>query len=119
MKLNIETIPHSAQRYDTCGNWWTGPDGTIEIRVSDMDSPPFELAIVLHEIIEVALCLAANVSEASVDRFDEAYMGDGEPGDNPAAPYHKEHVVASICERAIAHCLNIDWNEYSKAIERL
>ena len=119
MKLNIATIPHSEQRFGQCGDWWTDLDGTIEIRVSDMRNPPFELAVVLHEIIEVALCLAANVSESSVDRFDMEYMGDGEPGDNPAAPYWKQHVVASICERAIAHCLNIDWNEYSKAIERL
>ena len=119
MKLNIATIPHSEQRFGQVGDWEIDEGGVIQIRVSQMDNPPFELAVVLHEIIEVALCLAANVSEGSVDRFDMAYMGSGEPGDNPAAPYHKQHVTASICERAIAHCLNIDWNEYSKAIERL
>ena len=35
MKINIRTIPHDKQRYETCGDYWTDSEGRIKIVVSD------------------------------------------------------------------------------------
>lgn len=119
MKINTRTVPHHKQRFGQCGDWWVDPDGIYQVRVSFMSNSRFQLAVVLHEIIEAVLCKELGIPESAVDAFDETFEGDGEPGDDASAPYYNAHVTASICERAIAHCLNIDWNEYSKAIEQL
>ena len=74
-----------------------------------------------------------------IDRFDIAYEkaraaerdGDEslvapcgcrhreEPGDDPHAPYHKQHQVATTCEKLIAEALEMDWEAYGRAVEKL
>lgn len=121
LHIHIKTIPHQEQRYATCGDWYWDKSGVLQIRVSDLGETDYELAVALHELIEVLLCKSAVVTEAEVDHFDKNFKGEAgdEPGDNPSAPYHRQHVTASICERAIAQCLEIDWNDYAKAIDSL
>ena len=41
-----------------------------------------------------------------------AFKGSGEPGADPAAPYHSEHEAAQAAERALATALNVDWRSY-------
>lgn len=119
LHIHIKTIPHKDHRYETVGDWFWDKEGHLQIRVSDMGDSDYELAVALHELIEVALCKSADVSEAEVDHFDKKWKDGGEPGDDPKAPYHKQHVTASICERAIAQCLEIDWNDYERTIDSL
>jgi hypothetical protein len=119
LRIHIKTIPHKDHRYETVGDWFYDRKGVLQIRVSAIRDSDYELAVALHEVIEAALCNCLNVTEAEVDHFDKNFKGDGEPGDDPKAPYHRQHVTASICERAIAQCLEIDWNDYTKAIDSL
>jgi hypothetical protein len=128
LTINIETIPHSEHRYSTVGDWFFDDAGVLQIRVSKMSDPRFSLCVALHEAIESVLCKEMGVTQATADDFDMKYekereageRDDGdEPGDDHAAPYHAQHVTASICERAIAQTLGIDWNEYGKEIEGL
>ena len=42
-----------------------------------------------------------------------------EPGDDPRAPYHREHEFAGCVERLLAHELGIDWNDYEDALDAL
>jgi hypothetical protein len=130
----IETIPHTSQRYPTVGDWQFGSTLTIggslalRIKVSDLNNPDYEFLIGLHELIEAYLCHRAGISERDVDRFDRQFeesgpsvaFGDtGEPGDDPAAPYHRQHVFASAIERLMAHELGIDWTAYSATLDAL
>ena len=119
MRIAIETVPHGDQRYPTCGDWVWGPNDELTIRVSDMGDWRKEAAVGLHEAVEALLCKRSRVSQTLVDQFDRAYAGDGEPGDDPAAPYHREHCFATAVERLFIAALGVSWADYSQAVEGL
>lgn len=118
MKISIETIPHHEQRYVTCGDYWDGPDGTKQVRVSALGDWRMELLIAVHEIIEAALCDARGISEPDVKAWDEAHPDD-DPGALPDAPYHKEHMFAERLERLLALELGVNWDQYDERVEAL
>jgi hypothetical protein len=72
MRIVIETIDHSKQRYPTVGDWQARTDG-LHITVSKMSDPRYEFLVGMHEAIEAVLCQHAGISPAAVDRFDKAY----------------------------------------------
>lgn len=125
VKIVIETIPHTSQRYPTVGDWWIDDDGTWQIRVSE---PPetstlfpekFAFLVALHELVEMAMCRSHGITGEEIDSFDKHFAGEGEPGDDKNAPYHFEHRIATGVEVIIAAQLGVDWNEYDRAIEDL
>ena len=118
LRIVIETIPHSQQRYATVGDWRFRPDG-LHIAVSKMSGRRYEFLIAMHETIE---CQHAGVSQRAVDSFDMAYEkhrkpgDDSEPGDDPRAPYHRQHMFASKVERMLAHELAVNWAAYNRQV---
>ena len=118
MKINIQTIPHSTQRYPTAGDWWLDPDQTWQIRVSDIGDWRMQFLTALHEMCEMALCHATGISAESVDAFDFNWTLKGnppfinEPGDDPESPYYDAHQKASAIERQMAANLNVHWAAY-------
>jgi hypothetical protein len=42
-----------------------------------------------------------------------------EPGDDPLAPYHWQHQMATMFEKVMARLLRVDWREYEEAINAL
>lgn len=121
MKIQIETIPHAEQRYETVGDWFRDKDGTLHIKVSDMGNDKYALLVAIHELIEVSLCEHRGITQGQVDAFDmefEANRKDGdesEAGDDPAAPYGKEHRFATGIESLMASELDVNWKEYEDA----
>src|SRR5579862_3622522 len=106
MNITIKTIPQSAQRYETIGDYWFDEAGNIELRVSDTGNWKYEALVALNELVEVLLCKERGISEPDIKAFDEAYEAnrpagdyDSEPGDDPLAPYGKEHRFAENLER--------------------
>lgn len=126
MKITIETIPHNEQRYDTCGDWqMTGTfrHGELHVTVSDLNNWRLEALIGIHELVEAMLCFPAGPTGAEVDNWD---MGDKwkengypDPGEDPSAPYHKQHRVATVVESLVAAELRVDWRDYTRAIDDL
>lgn len=125
VKIIIETIPHSAQRYDTCGDWLFDEEGNLTIKVSDLDDWRYEALVGLHEAIEALLCRDRQINEEDVTNFDlefESRRQEGnidEPGDDANAPYRKEHFFATSIERLLAAELNVDWPSYDAAVNSL
>ena len=125
MKFQLRKIPHSEQRYETCGDWVILEDGSIRISVSDMGNEDYAFLVALHEAVEVWLCKKRGITDAEVSAFDIEYEknrpeGDeSEPGDDPNAPYRKEHFFATNIERMIALELGVDWAQYDKAVMSL
>jgi hypothetical protein len=54
-----------------------------------------------------------------VDAWDFAHRSAGEPGNDPAAPYHAQHLVATDLEWRMVHALGIDEQAYNGALEDL
>jgi hypothetical protein len=134
MKINYETIEHKKQRYDTVGDYWQDKRGTWQIRVSKMSDPRYAQLVLLHELTELTLVIAADIKIAEIDKFDFAYEAAGkkqqakadcgcrlkdEPGDDPHAPYHKQHQAAMVAERAAAKAMGVDWKNYNDEMESL
>lgn len=122
--IEIKTIPHNQQRYDTVGDWWTDDEGW-HIRVSQLGNWRWNFLVAFHELLELAWCTWKGVKQADVDAFDMAYeanrkQGDfSEPGDQPKAPYRVGHQFASCAERFAASALGVDWAEYEATVNAL
>ena len=121
MKIYIETIPHDKQRYPTVGDYFIDPLKTLVIRVSNLSNRNREFLVALHELIEAKLVRNAGISIETIDQFDKEHPGteDYEPGDDPAAPYYREHQFAMSIERLMCWALGEDWNEYEKEVDSL
>jgi hypothetical protein len=120
-KIYIYVIPHNQQRYDTCGDWFIDDFGNWCINVSDLGDPRYNFLVALHELVEMALCIERGITADVVDRFDIGYDGKylDDPGVDPKAPYHREHMSATVVERDLARKLHVGWEKYNKAIDEL
>ena len=126
MFIDIKVIPHNQQRYETVGDWYFNPDNNrLTIRVSAMRNKQYEFLVALHEQVEAMLCIERGICEKEITLFDmafEAKREEGntdEPGDDPAAPYKKEHFFATNVERQMAAELEVDWRKYDEAVNSL
>jgi hypothetical protein len=115
MRTIICPIPIDAMRYETLGDYWTDGDDT-HIRTVQLADWRHEFLIALHELIEEALTRHRGIAEPDIMAYDLASQSD-DPGMEPDAPYHKEHVFADAIERIVACELEVDWLEYEKACE--
>jgi hypothetical protein len=135
MHIDIKDIEHSQQAYDTVGNWSFLPGEVLKIEVSRMSDERYMLLVAIHELVEAWLCKTAGIDGDSVTRFDmswvaaqqdahqatwgEVFAGITEPGDDPRAPYHAQHLAATELEMRLAHLLGVDWAAYTREIEAL
>lgn len=127
MNVRVEVIAHAQQRYPTSGDWYfEGKD--LVIRVSKLSDWRREMLVVVHELVEVLICKHRGISQAAVDAFDKKFEADRakgrhgqdeEPGDDPKAPYRKEHFFATNIEALLAAELGVDWGSYEKELQDL
>lgn len=122
LNIQIRTIPHKEQKYETCGNYGE-IDGKSWIEVSELSETNREFLIFIHEAIEQYLCKVRNIEDEDICKFDIQFEDDrkkgfhtpdDEPGDDINAPYRKEHFFATNIERQLAHELGVDWADYDK-----
>lgn len=119
-KIVIEFIDEKEHRYPTTGDYFF-EGNVLKIRVSKMKDNRHELLVAVHELTEVILTEHDGVSEESITEFDKEFERNRtehsieEPGDDPNAPYKKQHNVASGIERIMAGLLDVDWNEYENS----
>ena len=119
MRIIIDFIDHSDQRYDTAGDWqWLGDN--LLISISDTGKENMNFLLAAHELIEAMLCRANDIATDEVDEFDFTFRGTGdEPGDDPDCPYWYEHFAAETLERLLAQDLQVNWLDYQWAIDKL
>jgi hypothetical protein len=128
MKIIIETIPHKQQRYPTVGDYWIEDNGILQVRISEMNDK-YVQAVILHELFELFSVLNKDITIESIDKFDRGFealreeypelIGEQEPGDMISAPYHDDHVHATIIEKHFCAHNDINWAEYEKTINNL
>ena len=125
MNIHIQVIPHNEQTYDTVGDYFYLPNGDLIICVSEMGDWRKEILVAFHELAESALCKHRDIPEPVIRKFDEAFErkrrkgNTDEPGDDPGAPYRKEHFFATSVERLLAAELKVDWKEYEETVNNL
>jgi hypothetical protein len=115
----MQVIPHKNQRYRTVGDWTEPGPGQRMVSVSDVGNDDSNFLIGVHEEIEHHWCAMNGVTQADVDRWDWAFKGEGEPGDDPACPYYLGHQIAMKHERELGADFGLDWEAHEAAIERV
>jgi hypothetical protein len=133
MKIEIDIIPHAAQRYPTAGDWFLDDEGVLQIRASTMSDLRYTALVILHELVEV---LVESIKQGGLsvprwlvvqtDVFDKDYEAKrakdddfSEPGYQPDCPVYQGHMIASAVEHLVAMLLKIDFNAYQDAIASL
>lgn len=118
--VHTEFIDHKDQRYDTAGDYWID-DRLWYIRVSDTEDWRHKYLIMIHELIEMALCKHHSIDFESIDDFDMDGEGANhpDPGSLASAPYHNEHVLATQIEKRVAKMLGVNWKDYNDALNAL
>lgn len=133
MKIVIESIPHVKQRYPTCGDWYTDPDGTLNIKVSEEMGNDSCFLVSVHELVECYIAMRRGITVQQIDDFDMAYekahreggtlegkrLDDSEPGDDPTCPIFAEHGIATGIERILCAIMGITWNQHADNVDKL
>ncbi len=121
-------IAHEDQAYNTVGNWQCSTDGSCHITVSKMSDPRYEILVAIHELIEATLCAERGIKQSVVDEFDKLFEAEreagkhppeAEPGDDPRAPYHHQHLFATSIETALAFEMGVNWEAYDREVSAL
>lgn len=115
-------IPTAKHRYPTIGDYWIDPAGILQFRISEELSPKAQQLCLIHEMAEAFMCLSDGVTFESIDKFDKAFEASraaetDEPGDDPAAPYRRQHRRAENLERLLADYLEVHWGDYEAEFE--
>ena len=122
-KIVMEVIPHAKQRYDTIGDYWEDEDGTLHIVTSDLGDDIFNAAVLKHEFEEYLLCRERGILEPDIMAFDLAVPDDSpyadDPGMDPTAPYHCEHIFATAGEMLFIGQAKKNWDRYCKRMATL
>lgn len=120
-RVLLQSVQHASQRYETVGDY-TEAHGFCLITVSDMANEQYEQLVAVHELIEWILVKARQIPLHRIDEFDKTFETNRDPGDesepgwDPAAPYHREHVFAEKLERLLAEELGVNWEDYNVAV---
>jgi len=121
MKGSFKTIPHNKQRYDTAGDYFLKKNGSRKFFISELGNEDYNFLILIHEMIEFHLTEKRGIEEPYIAKFDMEYKGGfpDNPGDDPNAPYHREHIFAEYIESLVAKELGVDMDDYNKSFEKL
>lgn len=121
MKVEIKFIDHADQRYDTAGDWFWNEQGTLlTLHISKTADPKTDFAVAVHELIEALACKLNGVLQSEVDHWDMVEAAEEtDPGLNPGAPYHHEHMTADKCERIFVEAVDLDWDTHNATLDQL
>jgi hypothetical protein len=127
MRVVIDFVPHTEQRYGSIGDWQIDSEGNWNIKVSriqesGLNAFEYQLLVAVHELVEMIDCTHRGITPEAVDAFDMSFRGEdifAEPGDDESAPYYASHQFACGIERLLAARLGVNWKAYSQAIDGL
>lgn len=117
-----------SMRYCSVGDYHKH-GGIWSVDTADLRNKYYNFLIHLHELVELALVEKRGIKQTDIDRFDIQWEKDEasgkhektypEAGDDPAAPYHKEHMFALKFEKEMCRELGFDWKAYNKIVDEV
>jgi hypothetical protein len=125
VRIECDSYPKEEIRCAQAGDW-AYSKRLIEVKSIQMPDWRYELLVQVHELVEAALCKHRGITDEAVTAFDAQFeiereaglhTPEAEDGDDPRAPYRKEHFTATNIERQLAAELDVDWALYEKCIQ--
>jgi len=122
MNISIKVIQPKEMRPNVDGaDWFWDTNGDLHVRVCPMSDWRYETLLAIHEAVEAVMCKHNGVSQKQVDEFDACFdathENDVEAGDDPAAPYDREHCFATAIERILCAELGVKWKYYDDELK--
>jgi hypothetical protein len=114
MKITLQTIPPSAIRYSTAGDWYWKDDELIIECPEHGNNPDSAFALLLHELVEAWLCHRKGIAEEDVSGWDLAHPNSCEPAEEKGSPYRAEHEVATIVEKIVCFARGMVWEKHNE-----
>lgn len=125
--------PVKEMRYNTAGDWtvleYKPPINDVKtqgvevtVTTAETGNWRYDALLQVHELIEAILCINNNVQEEDVSKFDmsrEPDGPDGDCGDDPLAPYSKEHCFATAVERMLCAAMGVEWDDYESRVSEV
>jgi len=128
LEISIKQIPAKRQRYRTLGDYFYNKN-ILSILVNQELGEKAFCAVALHEFVESTLCRFRGIPEVDITNWDIGYEKTRErefapcgckhyeePGDDPHAPYWREHQLATTIERMYIHDLGQNWGDYEQRL---
>lgn len=124
MNIEVKVVHPSQMRPEVDGaDWFWDKAGNLQVRVCPMTDWRYETLLAIHETVEAIMCKENGVSQKAVDEFDRKYdqthSNDVEAGDDPSAPYVREHCFATAIERILCAELGVSWRDYDDELKKL
>lgn len=129
MKITLRTLEpgekHFCHPVATCGDWQAWSNGAINCTVDNLNDPDSEFAVLVHELIEAWLCRKRGITHERVTLFDGEFESEreagrhsqeAEPGDDPRAPYRREHQFATAIEMLLLHEIGKFWSSHCRTV---
>jgi len=116
--IKVSFVEQDAQAYETLDDWRQVGD-RLEFIITDTGNPVYNQMLLIHAMVERLLARNAGVSDETINAFDLEYKGNGEPGEEPDAPYRDAHLTAKAIEMTLSAQMGISWKEYEEAIGAL
>jgi len=130
MRINIKFIDQKDHKFTTIGHWfetYEHGDVILNIQISKMFWK-YQMAVLFHELIEVAICQSKNIHTVECDIFDAMFETEYEAGVWPKSveagfdkrcPYRVGHIWGSRFERVVIWLLGAKWRDYTDATNKL
>jgi hypothetical protein len=126
MNITIKLIPPEEHRacVDGC-DWYWDEQGDLQVRISPLGDWREETLLAIHETMEAIMCKHNGVTQQQVDEFDIEFdrthpdLPDAGAGDDPAAPYAREHRIATGLEMVLCAELGVNWMAYMTRLEEI
>ena len=116
MRILIESVSKDSIPRGDVADYAVEPD-VLHITVAELPDWRMMYAMAFHELTEYGLLKQRGIDVETVNSWDATHEL---KGDDPAAPYHSEHLFAENLERLFAQALELDWTEeYGKAVDGL
>lgn len=129
--IEVNAIPHVDQRYPSWGDWQVRiADQFLKVDMSELSDWRHLYLGAIHEIIEAFICMATEIEQSAVDKFDFDYERRRvagkrravcgceitmDPGSDVHAPYFTAHEFANEVEYKLAKLIGVDAAEYDAA----
>ena len=127
MNRSVQFIPHLQHKFTTIGHWFVEND-TLTIQISEEVCWENRVAVLFHELIESAMCIAKGITTEECDAFDALFEREYEEGKwpksveagfDPRCPYRKGHIWGTRFEKLVIFLLGASRKKLDAECNRL
>lgn len=120
--VHLSTDNIKDHRYRSIDDW-DNPSETLDglifsTQTADMGNMDYNFLVLMHALVEQYLCHKHKITDEQVTGFDMAHPEMDDPGEDPKAPYHKQHQIANDIESTLSVALGVKWFDYETAIDK-